>query len=119
MNIIRRFYDLIDPRMQKLDNDYKCLEAKTDSPLADREWAKIVEERQAEITEAKLAVHKDLFEFLKRLEKKIGRSADNNPGFSIMGRLDALDFSLGSFWRELEIQRLIVNIFSVSLHIPF
>ena len=81
--------------MRKLDNDYKRLEAKIDLLLADRENAKIVDERQAKITEAKLAVHKDLVEFLKRLEKTIGRSADNNPGFSIMGRLDALDFSVG------------------------
>jgi len=28
-------------------------------------------------------------------------------------------FLSGSFWGELEIQRLIVNIFSVSLPIPF
>ena len=81
--------------MQKIDDDYKRLEAKIDLLLAGREDAKIVEERQAKITEAKLAVHKDLVEFLKRLEKAIGRSADNNPGFSIMGRLDALDFSVG------------------------
>jgi hypothetical protein len=81
--------------MQKLGDDYKRLEAKIDLLLADREEAKIVEERQAKITDVKLAVHKDLVEFLKRLEKTIGRSADNNPGFSIMGRLDALDFSVG------------------------
>ena len=81
--------------MQGIDDDYNRLEAKIDLLLADRKEAKIIEERQAKIIEAKLAVHKDLVDFSKRLEKIIGRSADNNPGFSIMGWLDALDFSVG------------------------
>jgi len=46
--------------MQKLVNDNRCLKAKIDLLLTDREEDKIVKEQQAKITEAQLVVHKDL-----------------------------------------------------------